>query len=292
MATTPRNRVALFGRLFPDAGMEELIDLAGQVGYGGVDVRCDAPLPGGQTVLPPDTPPGRLRDLKQRLDDKGLVLSCLYTWTGAYLRRKTEAERQQQLDELARRIDLALALGCTMLQHGPGGDSRTATDAAFQEAARWLRQAGEIARARGVRLAMEGGENMCESAASTQRLLNLIGPDLAGTVGVIFDPANMLSRGNDYGPESTRQLFPRLFQVHVKDERRVAQPPPGARWPFVSVPLGTGDVGWPTVLDTLHALGYAGWFGCEGLPEMEPLARAQGELEATLRLTRAAGFQW
>ena len=250
-----RNRVALFGRLFPDAGMEELVDLAAQVGYGGVDVRCDAPLPGGGTVLPPETSPGRLREIKQRLDDNGLVLSCLYTWTGAYLRRKIQAERQQQVDELARRIDLALALGCTLLQHGPGGNSRTASDADFEEAARWLRQAGEIARTRGVRLAMEGGENMCESAASTQRLFDLIGPELAGTIGVIYDPANMLTRGTASGPDAVRQLFGRIFQVHVKDERRVAEPPPGSRWPFVHVPLGGGDVEWQPVLDTLHALG-------------------------------------
>lgn len=48
MSTTrTRNRIVLFGRLFPDAGVEELIALAAQLGYGGIDFRCDGPLSGG-----------------------------------------------------------------------------------------------------------------------------------------------------------------------------------------------------------------------------------------------------
>lgn len=292
MTPQSRPRIALFGRLFPAAGPEELVEIAARLGYGGVDIRCDAPLPSGAAGLPAETPPARLRDLKRRLDGQGLVVSCLYTWTGAYLRRKDDAERQRQLDDLARRIDLAQALDCSLLQHGPGGDSRRASDDDFQTAAHWLRRAGELARARGVRLAMEGGENMCESAASTQRLFDLVGADLGETIGVIYDPANMLTRETDYGPAAVRQLFPRIFQVHLKDERRVERPPAGSRWPFVDVPLGDGDVDWPPVLRTLRDDGYAGWFACEGLPELEAEARARGELAGALRLTRDAGFGW
>jgi len=95
---------------------------------------------------------------------------------------------------------------------------------------------------RGVRLALETGQ---ESAPCLQRFLE----DLERpSVGVNFDPANMLLYGTGDGTgdpiPALEMLAPRVAQLHVKDAVPAAEPGQWGR----ETPAGEGSVDWAAFL--------------------------------------------
>jgi sugar phosphate isomerase/epimerase len=73
-------------------------------------------------------------------------------------------------------------------------------------------------------------------------------------VGVNFDPANMLLYGSGEPIEAMKLLLPFVKQAHIKDARRASQP---GIW-GEEVPVGTGEVDWPTFLKVLANGGFSG----------------------------------
>ena len=97
---------------------------------------------------------------------------------------------------------------------------------------------------RGVGIALETGQ---ETAATLVEVLESLDRD---TVGVNFDPANMVLYGMGEPVTALRQLAPHVRQVHVKD----ALPPevPGT-WGR-EVPAGEGVVDWPGFFEVAREL--------------------------------------
>ena len=93
----------------------------------------------------------------------------------------------------------------------------------------------------GVAIAFETGQ---EPAATLIDCLKEFAP---GTVGVNFDPANMLLYGSGDPISALQALAPWVRQVHLKDARR--SPTPGA-WGS-EVVFGTGEVDVPTFFAAL-----------------------------------------
>ncbi|XOV74116.1 MAG: sugar phosphate isomerase/epimerase family protein [Phycisphaerales bacterium] len=87
----------------------------------------------------------------------------------------------------------------------------------------------------GIRLGLETGQ---ETAASLLDALAAIDRD---SVGVNFDPANMILYAMGDPVEALDRLAPHVVQIHVKDA--IATDTPG-RW-GTEVPAGTGQVDWP-----------------------------------------------
>jgi sugar phosphate isomerase/epimerase len=108
-----------------------------------------------------------------------------------------------------------------------------------------LRQVADAFAARGVRVAFETGQ---ETAETLLGVLDEIGRE---SVGVNFDPANMLLYAMGDPVEALRLLAPRVFQVHIKDAVRTEVP---GTW-GAEVPVGTGEVDWSAFFEVLRAAG-------------------------------------
>jgi L-ribulose-5-phosphate 3-epimerase len=96
----------------------------------------------------------------------------------------------------------------------------------------------------GIRVAFETGQ---ETAGT---LLSVLAELDRPTLGVNFDPANMILYARGDPIESFQALAPHVMQVHVKDAVPTEQP---GTW-GTEMPVGAGAVDWPAFFDVLAAL--------------------------------------
>jgi L-ribulose-5-phosphate 3-epimerase len=164
--------------------------------------------------------------------------------TGGFGNPATRAER---LERFQWALERTCALGLTdlMLHAGfipePGKPERKP----FLDA---LAKASDLARARGVTVAFETGQE-------TADLLRLTLDELrCDNIRVNFDPANMLLYDKGDPLRAVEVLGPDIQNVHVKDANRPAVP--GA-W-GEEVPLGQGQVNIKEFVKALQKAGYRG----------------------------------
>lgn len=257
-------QTALFTKVFGGRTLDAAFGLAADLDYDGVEVMCRDPHLGRTTTTE------RARSLRQRLDEEGLAVAGLATYTGGYA-GKSRADREDEIAALETFIDLSEVLGTDLLRHQAGGPPpREADDAAYETTAEWLGRAADVAADAGKRLALElhhGG--LTETVDSTLRLLDRVD---RSNLGVIHDAGNMYIAGEAFGPDALDRLGEHLFHVHVKDERRVGDPTlPGAfeaetrNGPetFQHRRLGHGAVDHTPVFDALAERGYEGYVSAE-----------------------------
>jgi L-ribulose-5-phosphate 3-epimerase len=111
-----------------------------------------------------------------------------------------------------------------------------------------LAKAGDLARAKGVTLAFETGQETADLLRKT--LDDLKSP----SIKVNFDPANMLLYDMGDPIRAVEILGPDIRSVHVKDARR---PTARGQW-GEEVPLGQGEVDVARFVKALKSVGYAG----------------------------------
>lgn len=250
-------KVALFTKVLaaPERDCHDVCEAAADLGYDAVEFM-------GRDHVGPDTTEAEARDLRATLDDCGLDVAALGTYTGGYV-GVSDGQRRRELADLEALLDVAGVLGTDLLRHAPGGPSpHEADDADFEVAAEWLRRAAD----RDCRLAVEIHPNsLAETIDSTLRLLDAVDRE---NVGAIHDAGNMFIAGEPFGPASVERLGDRLFHVHVKDEARVERADlPGAfemetvagTGVFQHRRLGEGDVDHAPLFEALAATGYDGY---------------------------------
>ncbi|MSQ90386.1 MAG: sugar phosphate isomerase/epimerase [Phycisphaerales bacterium] len=111
-----------------------------------------------------------------------------------------------------------------------------------------LRTITDLFAQRGIAIALETGQ---ESAATlADALTELDRP----TVGVNFDPANMILYGMGDPLEAVGTLAPWLRQVHIKDALPTQHP---GTW-GTEVPVGQGAVPWEAFLAAVDRIRFAG----------------------------------
>lgn len=144
--------------------------------------------------------------------------------------------------------DLAGQLGLRRVSFHAGFLS---PDSASREFTRLLDRVGQVADVfarRGVDLLLESGQ---ETASTLETFLTRLGRK---TVGVNFDPANILLYNMGDPIESLRRLLPSVRQVHIKDALRTATPGQWGR----EVPVGEGEVDWTAFFRVLREGGFSG----------------------------------
>ena len=107
----------------------------------------------------------------------------------------------------------------------------------------------DVFAAKGISLAFETGQETAETLNLFLEKLN------RSTVGVNFDPANMILYEKGDPIEALRWIARWLKQCHIKDARQTRQP---GTWGD-EVVVGTGEVNWRAFFDTLSDLEFDGY---------------------------------
>ncbi|MBE7465604.1 MAG: sugar phosphate isomerase/epimerase [Planctomycetes bacterium] len=117
----------------------------------------------------------------------------------------------------------------------------------------------------GVRPCLElHGGTLFPSPSGAMNFIKEFGPE---QVGILYDPANMLSDGWERLDLSLNLLGDYLAEVHVKNSKWVQDGVDElgcAKWKCISADLEEGSVHWPTVIAQLKKRGYTGWLVEEG----------------------------
>lgn len=207
-------QTSVLTKLFADRSLEEACEVAAAVGFDAIELM------GRDPHFGPETTPAEACELRARLEEVGLDVSCVASYTGGYLDKNPD-ECEAELNTLERFCELATEVGCHRVRHGPGGPpEHRATDDDYDEAVDWMRKACDVAAQHDVELLVEiHSQTIVESADAARRLLECVDRD---NLGVIHDAGNMYISRKDFGWSSVEILDEHLQHVHVKDELRVA----------------------------------------------------------------------
>jgi len=183
------------------------------------------------------------------------------------------------LDQVATAVDAATALGASIIF-----TSQNAGDTDRQQVYERLRQAGEIAGAKGVTIALETHPDLCNNAAvALETMQGIAQPN----VRVNFDPANVHYYNRDVDAvNELRQVAEYVRAVHLKDTNGGFH-----EWHFPAI--GDGVVDWKSVFAIMNERGMSGPFtlemeGIEG--ETLSYEETYARIERSLDYLRSGGL--
>jgi len=264
----------------------EAIAAARAVGAAGVQMYCTA----GEHA-PENMTREKKRELLSLMGDAGLVFSAI---CGDLGRGFGHAELNPALIDRSKRImELAKELGSDIVTTHIGvlpSDPAHPRYAVMQDACRTL---SEFADSMGSHFALETGP---EPATVLKRFLDSLG---SRGVAVNLDPANLVMVVGDDPVDAVRLLKDYIVHTHAKDGVMVRRTNPeyiygvtptpkdvrGATF-FRELPLGEGDVGFPSYLAALEEVGYRGFLTIEreaGDDPVKDIGQAAEFLRRTIR---------
>ena len=210
--------------------------------------------------------------------DSGMKVSMLgvkYGWIFA-----RGEERRRLFDEFAATCANAVALGCDQLMSAPG----PTVGGTISEAAASLREAGDVARAYGVRLAIEFSSvhDVINSLERAREMLALAGHP---SCGLLLDTYHLERTGA--GGRAFENVPPNdIFAFHYSDCPSTPLPKSGR--PVDRLVPGQGVVRWREVFGLLIEKNYSGYISYEAPNpaqwERPPEAVAREAVEATRAL--------
>ena len=220
----------------------ELVALARVHGYHAVCLRASA---GGV-----QTDGGRLEAMRDEAREAGLFVSMV---TADFDVPLNNDRGPDSLQEIGPSLDVAEAFGCDLIRVC----LKTESDIAR------AREAADRAADRGIRLA-----HQCH----TTSLFEQVGPMVKvleaidrSNFGLIYEPANLMLCGEDYGPATLETIAPWLVNVYVQNHVLDDLGPVSLEtWclgerRFRHIPLWeTGGVDFETVFEGLERIGYDG----------------------------------
>lgn len=147
---------------------------------------------------------------------------------------RPDATWKGNLDRALRLADLCAESGLALVTMHAGFIPEHGGDPLRRTLLERLGIVAEVFARRGVALGLETGQERAETLESFLRELAM------PSVGVNFDPANMILYGMGDPVEALRLLAPRVRQIHLKDALPAERPGTWGR----EVPLGEGAVNW------------------------------------------------
>lgn len=244
----------------------ELASKAKTLGYDGLSMRA--------SVVSVDSPAERVREVRRVLDELGLAVSAV---CGDIPLAANNADAVRAVRDIMPYLDLTEAMGSRLVRIM----MQTGDDIPF------ARRAADAAAERGFTLMhINHWGTLFESVEDSLETLEAIGRP---NVKVAFEPGNLLSCGAAHDAGALERLAPHLVNVFfqnvvldpaspiVFNSRRAG--PTHLRYVPIDDPSGI-DI--RPLIDTLHAVGYEGWFTVH-----QPLFEGQA-LDAAMRL--AADF--
>jgi hydroxypyruvate isomerase len=233
--------------MFNEAPFLDRFAAAARAGFSGVEF-----------LFPYDYPAA---DLRRRLGDTGLAMVLFNMppgdWAAGERGLASLPGRQQEFrDGVTKALDYATALGCTQIHCmagiPPAGTPPVTAAALYAANLAW---ACEQAMAAGVKVIIEPinqrdmpGFHLA-STGQAAAVIEAVGRD---RLGLQFDLYHCQVTEGDIVTRM-QTLLPLIAHMQIADV-------PGRHEP------GTGEIGWPFVLERIAASGYQGWIGCEYRP--------------------------
>jgi len=152
-------------------------------------------------------------------------------------------------EDAPKAADIAAALGLRLVTFHAGFLPPDDKDPAYAKMHHRLDLIADVFAARNIDVAFETGQ---ETAPVLVEFLQKLGRK---SVGVNFDPANLLLYDHGNPIEAMRDLGAWLRQVHIKDATRTQTP---GTWGN-EVVAGTGEVPWREFFATLQELNFTGY---------------------------------
>ena len=175
---------------------EEFIEIVKQGGASAICMRAS-----GAGV---EASPEQLQTLASKIASANLPVTMV---TADYDVPLNNAEGPNSLRNIRPSLDVAEAFDCDLIRVC----MKNETDIAF------ARQAAELAAERGIRLA-----HQCHTSSlfeEVDQILDVLKEIDRDNFGIIYEPANLLLNGQDYGVETLQRLAPHIMNVYVQNHR-------------------------------------------------------------------------
>ena len=258
----------------PRSTLAEVLAMARELGYDGIEPRLDAKHAHGIEL---NTCPAQRHAIREQFQAAGVALACIATPCSF----SNPAIAAKQVDAAKRYLDLAADLGCGRIRvfggEVPEGVPRDAAQSCLIGS---LRSLAPHAHSRGVTVCMETHDAWCDTAIVAFIMDEVDHPG----VGVVWDVMHTQRTGQATMEEAHQVLRPWIRHVHVHDGLNRTDV-------LRIVPIGTGDFNHAAVLRTLRHDRYTGFISGEWIEScMEPElfdGHLRRELQALKRL--AAG---
>jgi sugar phosphate isomerase/epimerase len=223
--------------------IDQLIALAKSNGYSALCMRAS------QAGV--HTDPRVVQEMARQIDAAGLRVSMV---TGDFAVPKNDDQGPGCLRNITPYLDLAQAFGADLIRVCMKKD----------EDIEWAAKASRVAAARRIRLAHQSHcSSLFETVDGSLRVLKAVNEP---NFGIIYEPANWMIAGEDYGPASIRRLKPYIFNVYVQNHRLNPKGATAVRtWkkgPVTVDHIGLwekGGVDCERVFGALREIGYQGY---------------------------------
>jgi sugar phosphate isomerase/epimerase len=176
--------------------IDELIAMAKKFGYDAICMRA--------SQAGTHSPPERIAEVRQKADAAGLPISMV---TGDFAVPSNNDEGPLLLRNITPYLDLAESFGSTLIRVCMKKDE----DIPFAQ------KSADEARERGIRLAHQSHcASLFETVDGSLRVLEQVDRP---NFGIIYEPANWLVSGEDYGRQTIARLKPYLFNAYIQNHR-------------------------------------------------------------------------
>ena len=222
---------------------DALARLAVQHGYHAICLR--------PSVVGVKTPPSERMSVWQTLNTLGLAVSMVTTDISVPLNNDHGPD---SLRDISPHLDVARSLGANLIRVCMKHDDDIP----------WAQRAADQARERGIRLAHQcHTDSLFETVAGSLDVIKRVGRQ---NFGIIYEPANLMLCGEEYGPRTLKQLGPHIMNVYVQNHRMSltgkTSLPTRVRGEvrYDPIPLWEpGGVDFKSVFDGLAGIGYNGY---------------------------------
>lgn len=266
---------------------EEAIDKAAELGADGIQMYTTA-----GSLAPWNLNTRARQALRSQFDATGLEISALCGDLGGHGFSRVE-ENPDKIRKTEAIVELAADLQAPVVSTHIGVVPDVKNDQ-YRTLQLAMREIASYAGMHGITIAIETGPE------PPMRLRDFIEDVGEESLGVNFDPANLVMVQGTEPIESLKALRSYVVYTHAKDGRMVKKGDPAAIYDalaegapedfrsedyFLELPLGEGDVGFPSYLRALHAMHFDGYLTIEregGADRAGDIARGVGFLRDLL----------
>lgn len=262
--------------ILPDLSLEEVLELAAEIGYDCVEVMCWPPskaerrYAGITHIDLEQLDELRIKQIQQLIENTGVQISALGYYPNCLSPDAEEAKRA--IAHLKLLMESAKRLEITRVTSFIGRDYRLSVDENWPKVLETWKPLVDLADRLELQIGIEncpmlfsadewpGGKNIATTPALWRRLFE----DLSSpALGINYDPSHMIWQQMDY-LKPIRDFADRIFHAHAKDVRLdrhrldevgiLAHP---SEYHTPKLP-GLGDVNWGLFCSTLIDAGYQG----------------------------------